>query len=257
MRGGPNQARAPCCCSPALASCQHHCCSSSKGGIWNHSLAPDYWRITCWPEPHLPLGPTCPLQGLRAGRRSWLGALTALGTWLPAPCGAHLPKPCRPCPPAPPGCPARDGRRQLLDPSSHAATHPSCGGGGYLAVVTGLGWAKACLQGWSSALHSLLGGCQGGLGHRPGYRSWHIRLGTLSAPPSAASWLTGPRAMSPVSIHPHVQHEGSWTQASPGPLGQSPAAAASEHQAAWQGTEGPEVRHGRVPGPSMPGAGRA
>ena len=58
--------------------------------------------------------------------------------------------------------------------------------------------------------------------------------------------------MSPVSIHPHVQQEGSWTQASPGPLGQSPAATASEHQAAWQGTEGPEVRHGRVPGPALP-----
>lgn len=124
VRGGPNQARAPCCCSPALASCQHHCCSSSKGGIWNHSLAPDYWRITCWPEPRLPLGPTCPLQGLRAGRRSWLGALTALGTWLPAPCGAHLPKPCRPCPPAPPGCPARDRRRQLLGRPLFSCSHP-------------------------------------------------------------------------------------------------------------------------------------
>lgn len=33
--------------------------------MWNHSLAPDCWQIVCWLESHLPLGPTCPLQGCR------------------------------------------------------------------------------------------------------------------------------------------------------------------------------------------------
>lgn len=129
-------------------------------------------------------------------------------------------------------------------------THPVGEGGTSLWSLAWDGQRPVCRGGALPC--SLLRGCQGGLGHHPGYHSWHTRLGTLSAPPSAASWLTGPRAMSPVSIHPHVQQEGSWTQASPGPLGQSPAATASEHQAAWQGTEGPEVRHGRVPGPALP-----
>lgn len=147
-------------------------------------------RITYRPEPYLPLGPTCPLQGPGAGRQGWLGARIALARGHPSP--------------AVPTCPSSGAPGLVLAVSISPTRLPNPGQKGaavgrllssqpasretwLFRSLAGEGPRPPCKGGVLPC--STLGGCQEG---RPGSHSWSTRLGVLlCALPSDAACLIG------------------------------------------------------------------
>lgn len=135
----------------------HHHHPSRQGGIWNYSLAPDCWRITCWQSLPSPWAPPALSRVLGRGGEQAVSPADLIWAKATHPSRSpsaqalqaqalHLMRPLDP-----PGCPAQDGRRRLTGrPLSSHGPPPAClawGLRGEPRLRSSLGRGEAALPG--------------------------------------------------------------------------------------------------------------